>query len=92
MDVKCVTCSKKFKDIHALKSHQPKCHGRANAHISGFGRLKGEAKRKDSSGRKLARGMDVIEGELALERQEIRERDESEPPRKRKNRPEVGVS
>jgi hypothetical protein len=92
MDVKCVTCTRKFKDIHALKSHQPKCRWRANAHIQGFRKLKREAKRKKRSGRKLAQGMDVTEEELALERQEIREREDSEPARKRKYRNQVGVT
>jgi hypothetical protein len=95
MDVKCVTCTRKFIDIHALKSHQPKCRFRADAHFHGFRKLKRErreAKRKNSSGQKLAKGMDVTEEELALERQEIRERDKSEPARKRKNQPQVGAT
>lgn len=76
MAVKCVTCTREFKDIHALKSHQPKCRGRADAHAHGF----------ENSGRKLSQRMDVAEEEVVLERQELRERDDdSEPARKRKS-------
>lgn len=79
MAFKCVTCTKEFKNIHALKSHQPKCCGRANAH--GF----------DNPGRKLAQRMDVTEEEVVLEREELRERDDSEPgpARKRKSPQQV---
>jgi hypothetical protein len=94
MAVKCVTCTRKFQDIHALKSHQPKCRGRVNAHAHGFDIQKREAiqKPKNNSGRKLAQRMDVTEEEVVLERQELRERDDSEPARKRKNRHKVRVA
>jgi hypothetical protein len=80
MDVKCVTCTRKFKDRHALKSHQPKCRGRANALILGFRKVKWKAKRNNSSGGNVAQGMN--------------EPDDSEPPRKRKkqSQAQVGVT
>jgi hypothetical protein len=77
MAVKCVTCAREFKDIHALKSHQPKCRGRANAHKPGW---------------KLARRMDVTEEEVVLERQELREQDDSGKVKKRKSRHKVSVA
>ena len=94
MDIKCVICKKKFNDIHALKTHQPRCRGLSIAHIHGFNRLKRESKKKKRTGRKLGRGMDVSEEQLALERQDMREReeDDSGPARKRKNISQVGVS
>ena len=94
MDIKCIICTKKFNDIHALKTHQPRCRGRSTAHIHGFNRLKRESKKKKRTGRKLGRGMDVSEEQLALERQDMREReeDDSGPARKQKNISQVGVS
>ena len=56
---------KKFNDIHALKSHQPKCRDRTIAHIDGFRRLKREEKRKKKkTGRKIVQGIDITEEEL----------------------------
>jgi hypothetical protein len=81
MALKCVTCTRLFKNIHALKSHQPKCHGRASAHAHGF----------ENPGRKLAQRMDVTEEEVVFEKQELRTRDDSEPARKRKRRHKASV-
>ena len=77
MVVKCVTCTREFKDMHALKSHQPKCLGRAAAHARGF-----------KPRRKLTQRMDVTEEEVGLKRQELRDQDvleDLELVRKRKN-------
>jgi hypothetical protein len=82
-------CTREFKDIHALKSHQPKCKGRANAH--GSDKPKKEEKHKKKLGRKLARRMDVTQEEVVLERQELRERDDSDDSEPARNSYEVGV-
>jgi len=82
MAIRCITCTREFQDIHALKSHQPKCRGRANAHAHGF----------DNPGRKLAQRMDVTEEEVVLERQELREKADSEPARIRKSQSNVSVA
>ena len=79
MVVKCVTCKRNFTHIHALKSHQPKCQGRPN---EGFGKQK-------TSGRKLSQRIDVTEEEILLERQVLRDREELDTLRKRKNRHKV---
>ena len=91
MAVKCVTCTRTFKNIHALKSHQPKCRGRSDAHNYGFDKRNREAKREINPGHKLAQRTDVNEEEVALEREELRGQDDSEPERKRKIRHEVSL-
>jgi hypothetical protein len=95
MAVKCVTCTRSFKNIHALKSHQPKCRGRADAHIYGLDKRLGnrEGKQKNNPGHKLARGIyhDVNGEEVAREREELRGQDVSEPERTRKIRHEVST-
>lgn len=83
----CITCARQFIDTHALKSHQPKCKGRANVHAHGLHRT--EPKKK--LGRKLAHHMNATEEEVALERQELREHDEPEPARKQKDQFNVSV-
>ena len=92
MTVKCVTCTREFKDTHALKSHQQKCWGRATAHARGFDK---KANQRNRPGRKLAQHMDVTEEEVGLERQELRDQDASEdlePVRKQKNQHEVSLT
>jgi hypothetical protein len=76
---KCVTCTRQFINTHALKTHQPKCKGRANVHAHGLDKT--ESKKK---GRKLAQHMNATEEEVASERQELRE-PEPGPARKRKS-------
>jgi hypothetical protein len=89
MAVKCVTCTRKFKHLHALRSHQPQCRGRANAHTHGFDKQKRKALPKNNFGRKLSQLIDVTEEEIVQERQDLRDRDDSEPPRKLKTRHKV---
>ena len=84
MVVKCVTCTREFKDTHALKSHQLKCLGHAAAHAHGF-----------KPGRKLTQRMDVTKEEVGLERQELRDQDvleDLELVRKRKNQHKVSLT
>ena len=90
--VKCVTCTREFKDTHALKSHQPKCLGRATAHARGFDK---KAEQRIKPRRKLTQRMDATEEEVGLERQELRDQDELEDlelARKRKYRHNVSPS
>ena len=77
MPVQCVTCAREFKDLHALKSHQPKCHGRPNAHARGFQKPKREPLAKS----KLPQhhGMNVTNEEVVVGMQELGEGDGSEP-------------
>lgn len=79
MPVKCVSCKRNFKNLHALKSHQPKCRGQTT---EGSGK-------QNISGRKLAQRMDLTEEEIIQERQVLRDQDGSEPVRKPKTRHKV---